>query len=91
MPGRKLFTRVNIILPWLVLWIHLLIVSVVSTASAGSSNSGIKKRLVVGVDGGTESIRCCFFDALTGKVVGESCATPYSTQHPKPGWAERTL
>ncbi len=47
------------------------------------------RKLVIGVDGGTESIRACCFDAITGKVVGKSCAVPYTTYHPKPGWAEQ--
>ena len=46
--------------------------------------------IVLGVDGGTESIRACFFDAQTGEVVGESCAVPYDTTHPQPGWAEQS-
>ena len=45
--------------------------------------------LVIGVDGGTESIRACAFDAHTGKAVGKSCAVPYKTSHPNPGWAEQ--
>lgn len=45
--------------------------------------------LVIGVDGGTESIRACAFDAVTGKAVGSSCAVPYKTSHPNPGWAEQ--
>jgi ribulose kinase len=47
------------------------------------------RQLVLGVDGGTESIRACFFDAHTGQVVGESYAVPYETFHPQPGWAEQ--
>lgn len=45
--------------------------------------------LVLAVDGGTESIRACCFDARTGRVVGRSCAAPYPTKHPVPGWAEQ--
>jgi ribulose-phosphate 3-epimerase len=47
------------------------------------------RRVVVGVDGGTESIRACCFDALSGHVIGKSCAIPYPTYHPRPGWAEQ--
>lgn len=47
------------------------------------------QKLVIGVDGGTESIRACCFDAVTGAVVGKSCAVPYPTYHPRPGWAEQ--
>lgn len=47
------------------------------------------RKLVIGVDGGTESIRACCFDATTGKVVGKSCAVPYKTYHPAPGFAEQ--
>jgi ribulose-phosphate 3-epimerase len=46
-------------------------------------------RVVIGVDGGTESIRACCFDAQNGNVIGKSCAVPYPTYHPKPGWAEQ--
>ena len=48
-----------------------------------------QQQLVLGIDGGTESIRACFFDALTGQVVGRSCAAPYTTYHPSPGYAEQ--
>lgn len=48
-----------------------------------------KQKLVIGVDGGTESIRACCFDAETGQVVGKPCASPYKTYHPNPGWAEQ--
>jgi ribulose-phosphate 3-epimerase len=44
---------------------------------------------VIGIDGGTESIRACCFDTATGKVVGQPCAVPYPTRHPHPGWAEQ--
>lgn len=47
------------------------------------------RKIVIGVDGGTESIRACCFDARTGKVIGKSCAVPYTTYHPQPGWAEQ--
>ena len=57
-----------------------------SPSLAGSATS---KKLVIGVDGGTESIRACCFDATTGEVVGKSCAVPYVTKHPNPGWAEQ--
>lgn len=49
----------------------------------------MSQKLVIGVDGGTESIRACCFDAHTGKVVGQACAVPYTTFHPEPGWAEQ--
>jgi len=55
---------------------------------AGSSSPPTQK-IVIGVDGGTESIRACCFDAITGSVVGNSCAIPYQTYHPQPGWAEQ--
>ena len=41
------------------------------------------------VDGGTESIRACCFDAIDGTIIGQSCASPYTTYHPQPGWAEQ--
>ncbi len=42
---------------------------------------------VIGVDGGTESLRAFVFD-LAGNPVS-SCATPYPTKFPRPGWAEQ--
>lgn len=45
--------------------------------------------VVIGVDGGTESIRACCFDAQTGSILGKSHAVPYVTSHPNPGWAEQ--
>eukprot|EP00518_Triparma_eleuthera_P011957 CAMPEP_0182471878 /NCGR_PEP_ID=MMETSP1319-20130603/21148_1 /TAXON_ID=172717 /ORGANISM="Bolidomonas pacifica, Strain RCC208" /LENGTH=201 /DNA_ID=CAMNT_0024672479 /DNA_START=253 /DNA_END=855 /DNA_ORIENTATION=- len=46
--------------------------------------------LVLSIDGGTESIRACVFDASTGKPVGSPCATPYNTSFPRPGWATQS-
>ena len=45
--------------------------------------------IVIGIDGGTESIRACCFDAHSGRVLGKSHAAPYATCHPRPGWAEQ--
>lgn len=45
--------------------------------------------IVIGVDGGTESVRACCFNADTGEVVGKSSASQYKTIHPNPGWAEQ--
>lgn len=42
---------------------------------------------VIGVDGGTESIRAFVFD-LDGRPVA-SHATPYTTEFPNPSWAEQ--
>jgi len=42
---------------------------------------------VVGVDGGTESIRAFIFD-LDGRVLA-SHAAPYKTEFPQPSWAEQ--
>ena len=66
----------------------LLAISTVSSISDMPSHP-LKQKLVVGVDGGTESIRACCFDAETGQVVGEAVASPYKTYHPNPGWAEQ--
>ena len=33
--------------------------------------------------------RACCFNALNGAVIGKSCAVPYKTSHPHPGWAEQ--
>lgn len=59
-----------------------------SRSSRREKFAGTPQPLVIGVDGGTESIRACCFDA-NGKVVGQSCAVPYTTRHPHPGWAEQ--
>ena len=45
--------------------------------------------LVLGVDGGTESLRVACFDARTGHIVGTATSVPYPTHHPHPGWAEQ--
>ena len=42
---------------------------------------------VIGVDGGTESLRAFVFD-LEGRLRG-AAATPYPTEYPQPGWAEQ--
>jgi sugar (pentulose or hexulose) kinase len=42
---------------------------------------------VIGVDGGTESIRAFVFD-LDGRPLA-SVATPYKTEFPNPSWAEQ--
>ncbi|KAG2482942.1 hypothetical protein HYH03_018167 [Edaphochlamys debaryana] len=44
-------------------------------------------KYVIGVDGGTESLRAAVFD-LEGRILG-SHAVPYDTQYPHPGWAEQ--
>ena len=46
--------------------------------------------IVIGIDGGTESIRACCFNAQTGKTIGSSHAVPYKTSHPNAGWAEQS-
>ena len=60
-----------------------------SSSSPITSPTNVLRKLVLGVDGGTESIRACCFDAVTGRVVGRSCAAPYNTYHPYPGYAEQ--
>lgn len=60
-----------------------------STTSRWQSSSPLPQKLVVGIDGGTESIRACLFDANDGSVVGEPYAVPYQTYHPKTGYAEQ--
>ena len=42
---------------------------------------------VIGVDGGTESIRAGVFD-LSGRPIAFA-ATPYKTNFPHPAWAEQ--
>ena len=71
------------------LWIGLSVLyfSVVVVEAVSSS---LPLQVVIGVDGGTESIRACCFNAQNGQVVGSSCAVPYPTSHPHPGWAEQS-
>jgi ribulose-phosphate 3-epimerase len=56
---------------------------------ASVSGTSTTRKVVIGVDGGTESIRACCFDAQTGRVLGKSCASHYATYHPEPSWAEQ--
>lgn len=63
----------------------LLLVSLLLRVASSSP-----RRVVIGVDGGTESIRACCFDAETGAVVGSSSAAAYATSHPRAGWAEQS-
>jgi ribulose-phosphate 3-epimerase len=75
------------------LWAAVFIVHV-NVVVASSPNKKDRKqprrKLVVGVDGGTESIRACLFDAHNGEIVGKSCASPYPTHYPNAGWAEQS-
>lgn len=71
----------NALIYQLLCWFQVVAVCTASTAG---------RKLVIGVDGGTESIRACCFDAIDGKVVGKSCAVPYQTHHPRGGWAEQS-
>jgi len=45
-------------------------------------------RYVIGVDGGTESLRAGVFDSATGKPLAFA-ASPYPTTYPHPSWAEQ--
>ncbi|KAG7338596.1 FGGY family carbohydrate kinase [Nitzschia inconspicua] len=63
-----------------------LVVAVVTDSTASATPL---RKVVIGVDGGTESIRACCFDAETGDVLGKPCASPYTTFHPQPSWAEQ--
>jgi ribulokinase/ribulose-phosphate 3-epimerase len=74
-------TANQLILVFAVVWLQSFPVTVAVTAP--------KRKIVIGVDGGTESIRACCFDGETGRVLGKSCASPYETYHPKPSWAEQ--
>ncbi|KAL7525217.1 hypothetical protein ACHAXR_000906, partial [Thalassiosira sp. AJA248-18] len=61
-----------------------------SSTTTSENNDNNKLDIVIGIDGGTESIRACCFDAHTGHVVGKSHAVPYKTTHPEAGWAEQS-
>jgi len=45
-------------------------------------------KYVIGVDGGTESLRAGVFD-LTGQPIAPMASAPYTTTYPKPSWAEQ--
>jgi ribulokinase/ribulose-phosphate 3-epimerase len=83
--GRELVGATVLVACWLAL---LAPPTVLVAASSSYSPSKATHQLVIGVDGGTESIRACCFDA-TGKVIGEPCAVAYPTHHPAAGWAEQ--
>lgn len=100
--SRKMFNRVVSVSTVVFVWIFLVQSmdadatgsSVPWSATRSSSSSSDSpshqcRRLVIGVDGGTESIRACCFDAVTGAVVGQSAAAPYPTHLVHPGWAEQ--
>jgi ribulose kinase len=44
--------------------------------------------LVIGIDGGTESIRAGVFDTADGRLIA-SFSCPYATTFPNPAWAEQ--
>lgn len=67
--------------------VYLLLLAALIAIRAPSVEAS--RSIVVGVDGGTESIRACCFNAENGMTLGKSCAIPYTTNHPKPGWAEQ--
>ena len=54
----------------------------------GGSSGGGGGPLVIGIDGGTESIRAGVFSS-DGKMVA-AAAAPYTTSFPRPGWAEQS-
>lgn len=86
--STQTWARLSVIL---VSFLCLLIFSFQSTLAHPSGAHGNKatRDIVIGIDGGTESIRACCFDAHTGHILGKSHAVPYKTSHPKPGWAEQ--
>ncbi|KAL7564571.1 hypothetical protein ACA910_017919 [Epithemia clementina (nom. ined.)] len=60
------------------------------SVSTSTTRTTKKRTLVLGVDGGTESLRVGCFDAQTGQLLlGQTFAVPYTTKHPHPGWAEQ--
>lgn len=75
-------------------FIWLIVAHVYFAESSWSSTPSTRlkplpEKIVIGIDGGTESIRACCFDALNGEIVGKPFAVPYHTYHPKPGYAEQ--
>ena len=75
--------------PILLILLVSLLLRVASSSSSTSTDTG-RRKVVIGVDGGTESVRACCFDAATGAVVGSPCAAGYATSHPRAGWAEQS-
>ena len=47
----------------------------------------VEEHFLIGVDGGTESIRAGVFDRRGALLA--SCASPYPTHFPYPSWAEQ--
>lgn len=45
------------------------------------------EKLLMGIDAGTEGVRVGLFDFQGNEIIFAS--TPYTTYHPKPGWAEQ--
>lgn len=45
------------------------------------------EKYVIGIDGGTESLRASIFD-LKGNQIANAAA-PYPTHFPRPSWAEQ--
>lgn len=86
----------NILKPLLLVLLHSWSVAWAAESTAATAAAAAKgrdapqrRKLVIGVDGGTESVRACCYDAVTGSMVGKSCACLYPTHHPTPGWAEQ--
>ena len=77
--------------PKLYIYTLLLLSALQSTlgSTPASVGGGSKHQIVIGIDGGTESIRACCFNAHTGHIVGKAHAVPYKTSHPNAGWAEQ--
>lgn len=68
--------------------LNLILVLAVAVINLTLIHASTPRKLVVAVDGGTESIRACCFDDC-GNIVGKSCAIPYETYHEQPGFAEQ--
>ena len=86
-PPTRLGPRLS---PLLLLLLASLLLRATSSSPPPGTNPSPVRRVVIGVDGGTESIRACCFDAETGEVVGSSSAAGYVTSHPRAGWAEQS-
>lgn len=82
--------KTSLLYSFVCFWFNLVCVSASSSATQSSTTVSLLSKLVIAVDGGTESIRACCFDATNGNIVGKSCAVPYKTSHPQGGWAEQS-
>jgi ribulose kinase len=74
---------------WRCIIIAFTAIQVNASSTTSTRQTTLPEKIVIGIDGGTESIRACCFNAFNGEIIGKPCAVPYQTYHPKPGYAEQ--